>query len=215
VPDATSDQADTSDIDSFAVSLDDAGAAPVVDAMQEVGDDGTAATDGDSSVSGQLTVSDLDAGTQANEHFGVTSADGPVHQVDIDLTGTDDAPALDATQELGAGGTAVTAATATAANPLDDYLQFAAPATEVGADGTADDTTASPLDDYLAAAGVDASTATADAPDLPPTDVLLEAAHTAEVHTAPDHTSTDEASLAAPMADIPDQPDIEQHHHGV
>jgi hypothetical protein len=160
-------------------------------------------------------VSDLDAGTQANEHFGVTSADGPVHQVDIDLTGTDDAPALDATQELGAGGTAVTAATATAANPLDDYLQFAAPATEVGADGTADDTTASPLDDYLAAAGVDASTATADAPDLPPTDVLLEAAHTAEVHTAPDHTSTDEASLAAPMADIPDQPDIEQHHHGV
>jgi hypothetical protein len=101
-----------------------------------------------------------------------------------------------------------------AIEPVAEYLQFADTSQEVSTGSTAH-SELSPVNDYFALAGVDAAHTATSVPDLPPTDVLLEAAHTTEAHTAPDHTVTDEASMAAAMADIPDQPDNEQHHHGV
>jgi VCBS repeat-containing protein len=101
-----------------------------------------------------------------------------------------------------------------AIEPIAEYLQFA-DTTQEGITGLTAHSALSPVNDYFALAGVDAAHTATSVPDLPPIDVLLEIAHLTEAHTAPDHTVTDEASLAAAIADIPDQPYNEQYHHGV
>jgi VCBS repeat-containing protein len=221
----------------------------------DIGGDDRATTDEDSSVSGQLTISDADAGQdhfqaatidghygrfavdetgqwhytpddradtlnageQANDHFAVESADGSIHQVVIGLTGTDDAPQLTATSEVGVteGNPSGTGGTAPAPDPaLADYLQYADTSQEVGAGGTADGSS-SAVNDYLAAAGIDPADANgATTPDLPPTEVLIDDA--AAGSTAPDaDTTTADDSLAAVLVDPIDGPQVDPQHHGV
>jgi hypothetical protein len=107
-------------------------------------------------------------------------------------------------------------ATATEApTPLQDYLQFAAPSPEVGADGTADATTGSPVDDYLAAAGVDPAAVAIDMPDLPPTEVLIDSSATHDATTTDHGTVIDDAALATVLPDSLEQPPEDTQHHGV
>jgi hypothetical protein len=100
---------------------------------------------------------------------------------------------------------------------VSDYLQFAEPSSpEVGAGGTAHEAAASPLDDYLAAAGVDPAHVSTAAPDLPPTEVLIDAIHTPDAPTTPDDNAADDAALASIPPDVLDTPQHEDpQHHGV
>jgi hypothetical protein len=133
--------------------------------------------------------------------------------------GTDDAPQLVTTQEVGVtegnpSGTGGTAPDSAADSPLADYLQYAHTSQQVVAGGTADTATDSPLDDYLAAAGVDpADTPGSTTPDLPPTEVLVD---DAAASTTPDaDTTTADDSLAAVPVDTLDAPQEDPQHHGV
>jgi hypothetical protein len=107
----------------------------------------------------------------------------------------------------------VTSSVGGVSSPLGNYLQFADTTQVVGAGGAAI-TTASPLDDYLAAAGVDRAAVTMDAPDLPPTEFLVDVAHAADGGVVPDQTVVDDAALAAVPVEMQHQPQDDPQHHG-
>ena len=81
--------------------------------------------------------------------------------------------------------------------------------------GAAGTTGSSPLADYLAAAGVDPAMLATDAAGLPPTEVLLDAAHAADVGVVQKEGAIDDAALAAMPAEVPQQPEDGTQHHGV
>ncbi len=67
---------------------------------------------------------------------------------------------------------------------------------------------------YLAVAGVDQASITLHAPDLPPTDVLLDIHSAADAGALPDQAAVNDAALAAVPVEVPHQPQDDPQHHG-
>lgn len=72
-----------------------------------------------------------------------------------------------------------------------------------------------PVDHCLAVAGVDAASVTPHATDLPPTEVLLDAARAADAGTLPDQAAGDDAALAVVPVEGHHQPHDDPQYHGV
>ncbi|HRD88566.1 MAG TPA: hypothetical protein PK752_09980 [Accumulibacter sp.] len=72
-----------------------------------------------------------------------------------------------------------------------------------------------PVDHYLSVAGVGAASVTRHDSDLPPTEVLLDAARAADAGAMPHQAAVDDAAFAAVPVEVHHQPQDDPQHHGV
>jgi VCBS repeat-containing protein len=100
-------------------------------------------------------------------------------------------------------------------NPLNDYLQFAEAPNDLDGDGFAQSSSNPAIDDYIQAAGVDPTTVTHTAPDLPPTDILVDAGHSGTAGSPLEDTRDDGASLTTAHLDLPELPLDDPQLHGM
>ncbi|MBU2099225.1 MAG: VCBS domain-containing protein, partial [Gammaproteobacteria bacterium] len=164
---------------------------------------------------GALTADDL----TSIEHL-TSSVDGGA----VNLNGLSIVDATSATTISGAafsaeagGDTGYTADFVSVSHsPVADYLQFVDTSTAAATLGDQYGTTSFAVHDYLTAAGIDSLTPMPDDSNLPPTDVLLDLQHAAELdeHSAANEQSIDPADGFASM-DSSDIDDTQQHHTNI